>query len=162
MRRDPARLQALRQCLILESSAEQAYDDLARMLATSLDVPMVMVSLLDEHRDWFKAAVGTGLTESSADTSFCEVFFRSDEAVIVVPDTLQDERFARHPLVQGPPGVRFYAAARLVVDGHTLGTLCAYDLKPRQISAAQLGQLAVLAQAAMARLRQCQGLPDPA
>jgi GAF domain-containing protein len=154
MRKDPQRLQALRQCLILESSAERVYDDLARLLATGLDVPLAMVSLLDEQRDWFKAVVGTALTESPASTSFCEAFFNSDADLIVVEDTECDERFAGHPMVAGPPHVRFYAAARLALDGQTLGTLCAYDLRPRQINAAQLQSVRDLAQAALHLLRQ--------
>ena len=54
MRKNRERLDELRRCLVLESSAEQAYDDITRLLMTTLDVPMVMVSLLDEDRDWFK------------------------------------------------------------------------------------------------------------
>ena len=154
MRQDPARLQALRQCLILESSAEQAYDDLAHLLATSLDVPLVMVSLLDAERDWFKAAVGTLLTESPASTSFCETFFHTDQEVIVVEDTHLDPRFTQHSLVLGPPHVRFYAAARLALNGQTLGTLCAYDLRPRQLSADQLALVRSLAEAAVQLLHQ--------
>jgi GAF domain-containing protein len=160
MRQDPARLQALRQSLLLASTAEQAYDDLARMLASCLGVPMVMVSLLDEHRDWFKAAVGTTRCESPASTSFCEAFFHTDQDLIVVEDTLLDPRFAQHPLVLGPPGVRFYAAARLALGGHTLGTLCAYDLAPQAISVAQVQQLRALAEAAVGLMRQ--RLPGPA
>ena len=154
MRQDPARLQALRHCLIIESSAEQAYDDLARLLATGLDVPLVMVSLLDAERDWFKATVGTLMTESPAATSFCEIFFHTRQDLIVIEDTQQDARFAEHPLVLGPPHVRFYAAARLALNGHTLGTLCAYDLRPRQMSADQLALVRSLAEAAVALLHQ--------
>ena len=154
MRHNPARLQALRHCLILESSAEQAYDDLAHLLATGLDVPLVMVSLLDAERDWFKSAVGTLMTESPAATSFCELFFHTRLDLIVVEDTLQDVRFANHPLVLGPPHVRFYAAARLALNGHTLGTLCAYDQRPRQMAAEQLALVRSLAEAAVALLHQ--------
>lgn len=154
MREDPDRLQALRQCLILESSAEQAYDDLVRLLATSLDMPLVMVSLLDAERDWFKAAVGSTLTESPASTSFCERFFHTAHDLIVVEDTMLDAHLASHPLVLGPPHVRFYAAARLALDGQTLGTLCAYDLRPRQLSTDQLLLVRTLAEAAMDLLRQ--------
>jgi GAF domain-containing protein len=57
-------------------------------------------------------------------------------------------------MVAGPPHVRFYAAARLALDGQTLGTLCAYDLRPRQINAAQLQSVRDLAQAALHLLRQ--------
>lgn len=154
MRKNLERLEQLRRCLVLESSAEQAYDDITRLLATSLDVPMVMVSLLDEDRDWFKSTVGTDLHASPASTSFCEAFFDSDQAVILAEDTRLDPRFAGHPLVTGAPHVRFYAAARLEVNGQTVGTLCAYDLRPRQISADQLVHLQSLAESAMDLLRR--------
>lgn len=154
MRHDPTRLQVLRQCLILDSSPERVYDDLTRLLATGLEVPMAMVNLLDAQRDWFKSAVGTPQPESPASTSFCEVFFRSDQDLIVVEDTLLDKRFASHPQVLGEPHIRFYAAARLVLGGYTLGTLCAYDTRPRQISADQVQQVRSLAEAAVGLLRQ--------
>ena len=160
MRKNLERLEELRRCLVLESSAEQAYNDITRLLATSLGVPMVMVSLLDEDRDWFKAKVGTDLQASPASTSFCEAFFDSGQAVILAEDTRLDPRFAGHPLVIGAPHVRFYAAARLEVNGQTVGSLCAYDFRPRQISAEQLAQLQTLAASAMDLLRR--RLPAPA
>ena len=152
MRQDPDRLAKLRQCLILDSSPEKAYDDLARLLATGWDVPITMINLLDSQRDWFKAGVGLPGAESPADTSFCEVFFHSSSDSLVVPDTTQDPLFAQHPLVTNPPHVRFYAAARLAVGGKTLGTLCAYDIRPRTISAEQIEQMRLLAAAAVGLL----------
>ena len=149
MRKNLQRLEELRRCLILDSSAEQVYDDITRLLATSWGVPMVMINLLDEQRDWFKSTIGTPLHSSLASTSFCEAFFDSDHAVILVEDTMLDPRFAWHPLVLGAPHVRFYAAARLEVNGQTLGTLCAYDVQPRQIAVEQVAQLKSLAEAAM-------------
>ena len=79
-----------------------------------------MVNLLDEERDWFKSCIGVQQTQSPAVTSFCEMFFTSHNDLIVVNDTLLDERLAHHPLVIGRPFIRFYAAARLVVRGHTV------------------------------------------
>ena len=154
MRKNLARLEELRRCLVLESSAEQAYDDITRLLASSLGVPMVMVSLLDEERDWFKSAVGSPLHASPASTSFCEAFFHSGQAMILAEDTRLDPRFAGHPLVLGEPYVRFYAAARLEVNGQTVGTLCAYDLQPHKISAEQIAHLKALADSAMDLLRR--------
>lgn len=156
MRKSFERLEELRRCLILESSAEQVYDDITRLLANSLGVPIVMVSLLDEDRDWFKSAVGTPLVASPASTSFCEAFFHNDEPVIVVEDTRLDPRFAEHPLVLDEPNIRFYAAARLEVNGQTVGTLCAYDVQPRRVSADQIAQLKSLADSAMDLLRRRQ------
>ncbi len=152
MRLDPDRLALLRQCMILDSAPERAYDDMVRLLADGLNVSTAMVNLLDSGRDWFKAAVGTPLRESPAATSFCNIFFHTNLDLLVVEDTTLDPRFADHPLVLGTPRIRFYAAARLRVHGQTLGTLCAYDDQPRHISVEQVQQLQTLAAAVAARL----------
>lgn len=147
MRLDPARLAVLRRALILDSSPERAYDDITRLLAKSLAVPFTMVNLLDAERDWFKSCVGVQQTESPAVTSFCEAFFESPQDLIVIEDTLHDARFAVHPKVQGRPFIRFYAAARVVVAGQTVGTLCAYDVEPRRLAPEQLDDIQKLASA---------------
>lgn len=152
MRHNPARLTELKRHLILNSPQEEAYDDITRLLASSLDVPITMVNLLDERRDWFKASVGFPATESPAETSFCEAFFSTTDDLIVVPDTSLDARFAAHPLVVRPPNIRFYAAARLTSGEHTLGTLCAYDVHPHTVSEAQMSQLQLLASQVLALL----------
>ena len=153
MRNDPVRLAELRRLLILDSSPERVFDDITRMLADQLGAPIAMVNLLDADRDWFKSCIGMAQSESPASTSFCEAFFHGSDELIVSGDTAADPRFEKHPLVVGEPHVRFYAAARLAVGGHTLGTLCAYDVKPRDVSAEQIEQLRVLATAAVEALR---------
>ena len=145
MRRDPSRLAELRRASILDSSPERAYDDITRLLATSLAVPITLVNLLDEQRDWFKSRVGLQQTQSPAVTSFCEIFFHSSADVIVAEDTLQDPRFDAHPMVVGRPFIRFYAAARLVVRNQPVGTLRAYDVRPRRLSPEQFGYLQLMA-----------------
>jgi GAF domain-containing protein len=149
MRDDPSRIAELRRTGILDSSPQRAFDDLTRLLATALPVPIAMINILDEQRDWFKSRVGVEPTQMPVATSFCETFFSFPGDVIVVEDTLLDERFADHALVVGAPQVRFYAAARLVVRGHTLGTLCAYDLQPRRLAPEQIDHLRVMASAAV-------------
>ena len=161
MRLDTTRLAALRQAAILDSPRERAFDDIARLLASSLAVPITMVNLLDAERDWFKSCVGIQQTQSPAITSFCEAFFSSTKDLIVVEDTLHDARFEAHPLVLGRPFIRFYAAARLTVRGQTLGTLCAYDVRPRQLSAEQLDHLQTMASAAVELIRQRHGAVGP-
>lgn len=135
--------------MILDSGPERAYDDITRLLATTLAVPITMVNLLDAERDWSKSCVGIQQAQSPAVTSFCEAFFSTSRDLIVVADTLLDPRFEAHPLVLGRPNIRFYAAARLTVRGETVGTLCACDFQPRQLSAEQLAQLRLLASAAV-------------
>ena len=144
MRNTPERLAELKRLLILDSSAENAYDDITRLLATSLEVPISLVNMLDDDRDWFKSCVGMPLTESPAETSFCGAFFNTAENLIVVEDATESPLFAAHPLVTGEPFIRFYAAARLSINGQTVGTLCAYDLKPHKISVEQIQQLQAL------------------
>ena len=109
-------------------------------------------NLLDADRDWFKSCIGVSLVESPAETSFCEIFFHCDDDFLVIPDTTADERFADHPLVVNAPFIRFYASARLAFDGHTVGTLCIYDTKVKQVSAEQLEILSVMRLAAMETL----------
>ena len=157
MRNDPTRLAELRELMLLDTSPERDFDDLTKLLATSLDVPIAMVNLLDERRDWFKSCVGLTHRESAAATSFCEAFFHSAQDVIVVEDTTLDPRFSGHPLVVGTPFIRFYAAARLSVRGLTMGTLCAYDLRPRLISTDQLAQMQSLASAVVELLQRRSG-----
>ena len=154
MRLDTHRLEQLKRLVVLDTAPEQAYDDLTQALARSLDVPIVVVNLLDAQRDWFKSCVGLPLTESPAATSFCEVFFGSADDIVVVQDTTLDSRFAQHPLVVGPPFIRFYAAVRLVVGSETVGTFCAYDIKPKQVDPQQLADLQAMAHAAMELLHQ--------
>ena len=149
MRLDADRLAELRRAMILDSGPERAYDDITRLLATSLAVPITMVNLLDAQRDWFKSCVGIQQTQSPAVTSLCEAFFTETSALIVVEDTLEDDRFKAHPKVVGRPFIRFYAAARLLVNGQTVGTLCAYDVKPRQLAPQRIDHLQALANAAV-------------
>ena len=152
MRHNHERLEALRSLALLDTASEVVYDDLTRTLAKTFGVPISMVNLLDADRDWFKACIGVSLSESPADTSFCEIFFHCDDDLLVIPDTLADPRFAGHPMVIGVPFIRFYASARLAVDGHTVGTLCIYDTQVKQVSAEQVETLAILRLAAMETL----------
>ena len=160
MRNDPSRLAELQRLAVLDSSPERAFDDITRLLSTALAVPITMVNLLDTDRDWFMSRVGIQQSQSPAASSICEVFFNSGSDLIVVENTLLDERFRNHGLVTGPPNIRFYAAARLVVNGQTVGTLCAYDMQARQLSVQQLEQLRAMA-AAVVELLHRRGLSSP-
>lgn len=149
MRNDHDRLETLRSLAILDTSPEAIFDDLSRAMADAFNVPVAMVNLLDVDRDWFKSCIGFTGTESPASTSFCEVFFNTTEDFILVQDTTADLRFLKHPLVVGGPLIRFYAAARLSVRGHTVGTLCVYDTRVKDIGPEQLATLRILSRAAV-------------
>ena len=125
------RLEALRRYEVLDTRPERAFDRLARIAATLLDVPVALVTLVDEDRQWFKSRVGFDPTETTRAVSFCAHAIL-DDAVMVVPDATQDPRFSDNPNVTGPEHVRFYAGAPLrTSDGFRLGTICAFDREPR-------------------------------
>lgn len=161
MRKNDDRLKALQSLAILDTAPEVVFDDLARAVAQTFGVPIAMVNLLDAERDWFKACIGLPVAQSPASTSFCELFLKSDHDVVVVEDTLQDARFASHPMVVGEPNIRFYAAARLSLRGQTVGTLCVYDTSTKQVLSDQIEALKALRQAAMESLAQRLSASDP-
>lgn len=150
-RKNTDRLDELRRLMVLDSQPEHQFDEIAQRLGAALGAPFVMVNLLDENRDWFKARVGLPSCETSAQKSMCNIFFETQDDVVLVEDTLLDTRFADHPFVVGDPKIRFYIAARLVSNSHTVGTLCAYDTGPKSLTPEQTGILATLA-AEVARL----------
>ena len=138
------RLAALYELLILDTPPEERYDKIVRFAAAEFDVPIVLFTLLDANRQWFKASVGTEVCETDRDASFCSHVILSD-AIMVVPDALQDPRFADNPLVTGEPHIRFYAGAPLTLrSGVRLGTLCLIDRQPRTLDALDLGILGTL------------------
>jgi PAS domain S-box-containing protein len=131
------RLKALRRYAILDTPPEAAFDRLASLVTRLLNVPMATVTLVDEHRQWFKASCGMDQRETSREIAFCAHAILKDE-MMIVPDASLDQRFAQNPLVTGPQGIRFYAGAPLKgFDGSNIGVLCAIDTKPREFSAEQ-------------------------
>ena len=149
------RLAALKRYLVLDSGPETAYDDITRMVAETLKVPIALINILDSDRDWFKSRRGTLLTSSPRSTSFCAYLLTRPDEVAVIPDTHLHPQFKDHPMVTGEPFVRFYAGAPIVTaDRMVMGTVCAYDFQPRSIATEQISELAALASDVMALLER--------
>jgi GAF domain-containing protein len=145
---DRARLNALWGYELLDSTPEDAFDAVTKLAASICAVPIAVVSLVDEDRQWFKSQCGLGgVTSTARDVSFCgHAILQQD--IFEVPDTHADPRFADNPLVTGPPHIRFYAGAPLIVrNGLALGTLCVIDRKPGKLTETQRAQLHTLAAA---------------
>ena len=139
--REAARLEALESYDILDTPAEQAFDRITQIARNVFGVPISAVTFIDGHRQWFKSRQGVLEHQTCKANSFCNVAIRQDE-VLVVPDALNDPRFADTGLVKGAPHVRFYAGAQLrSPDGHGLGALCVIDTKPREFSANEIAIL---------------------
>jgi diguanylate cyclase (GGDEF)-like protein len=139
------RLTKLRALNILDTEPEERFDRLTRMAKRMFDVPIALVSLVDENRQWFKSCIGLDILETPRDISFCGHAILGDEPFII-SDTRTDERFADNPLVTGEPHIRFYAGCPLELPkGHKLGTLCIIDKKPREMNEEDLTLLKDLA-----------------
>ncbi|MCG7405631.1 MULTISPECIES: bifunctional diguanylate cyclase/phosphodiesterase [Caballeronia] len=139
------RLQLLRSLDLLDTPQEEVFDRVTRVVAELLQVPIALVSLVDEHRQWFKSRVGLDVCETARDVSFCAHALHS-ERLLLVEDAHADARFAGNPLVRGAPHIRFYAGVPLRSSrGLVLGTLCAIDTKPRKLTASTQAALCDLA-----------------
>ena len=140
------RLNALRRYNILDTPPEETFDRITALAARLFDVPIALVSLVDEFRAWFKSCYGFDTYELPRDATICSFAVLCDD-VLVVPDTRDDPRFACKSFAVSEPGIRFYAGAPLIThDGFNLGTLCLVDSKPHpQLSKEQQANLVDLA-----------------
>ncbi len=146
------RLDALRQYGVLDTLPEKALDDLTALAAQICGAPIALISLVDEHRQWFKARFGLEVAETPRDISFCDYATRQRD-LFIVRDAMKDSRFAENAMVTGELRVRFYAGAPLVnAEDAALGTLCVMDHVPRTLTHEQKEGLRVLARQVMTHL----------
>ncbi len=150
---EPDRLAALRRLELLDTPPELDFDRLTRLAAALLDVPIALISLIDEKRQWLKSRVGLTLTEIPRDQSFCAHAIARED-MLIIGDASQDPGFSASPLVVGDPHIRFYAGAPLRTrDGLALGTLSVLDSTRRDgVSRKQAETLRDLAALIMAQI----------
>lgn len=139
------RLLQLRSLAILDTPAEERFDRVTRMARRLFGVPIALVSLVDENRQWFKSCFGLDVRETERRVSFCAHAILSNSA-LVIEDALLDERFADNPMVTGEPHIRFYAGQPLrTMSDKAMGTLCILDREPRTFGEEDIAMLVDLA-----------------
>jgi PAS domain S-box-containing protein len=140
-----ARLAAL---AVMDTEPEPLFDHLTALAAQICGTPVALLGLLDERRQWFKAAVGFGRSETPRAETFCLHTMHAGD-LFEVRDALLDSRFADHPDVLAEPALRFYAGVPIRLDdGSHPGTLCVVDFRPRELTEAQREALMRLADSA--------------
>ncbi len=127
---EAVRIQTLHSLNILDTEPEERFDRLTRLAKRLFNVPIVLVSLVDKNRQWFKSRIGIDVCEGSRDTSFCGHAILGND-LLIVTDALLDERFHDNPFVINEPKIRFYAGVPLTVSNNSkVGTLCLIDYNP--------------------------------
>jgi diguanylate cyclase (GGDEF)-like protein len=145
-RTEEARLAALRGCNLLDTGPEPAFDLITRLAQMALNMPIVLVSLVDLDRQWFKSKQGVDTFETDRSISFCTHAIAQDEPFIVT-DAAIHPLFCNNPLVVGEPRIRSYVGIPLKLrDGSRIGTLCAIDYHPRALSTSEIDILSGLGQ----------------
>jgi signal transduction histidine kinase len=139
------RLLKLKEYSILDTPAEESFDEIVKLASIICKVPISTISLIDEKRQWFKAKVGLPLNETSREVAFCAHVVNGDD-LMIVNDAMEDDRFFDNPLVTSDPDIRFYAGMPLITpDGNKLGTICVIDNVPRTLTDEQKFALQILA-----------------
>lgn len=147
------RIEKLRSLGILDTAPDDFFDTITRVASIILDSPISLISLVDEHRQWFKSKHGIDATETPRNISFCTHAVESGEQLIV-ENALADDRFAQNPLVLNAPNIRFYAGIPIKsLDGYALGTLCVIDEEPKKPTEQALAALRDLAHLATLELQ---------
>lgn len=146
------RLKELEKYQVLDTPAEQDFDELASLASQICGTPISLISLIDKNRQWFKSKVGLTLPETPRSVSFCAQAINQNN-IFEVEDASEDKRFQDNPFVTAAPNIRFYAGAPLITgNGYKLGTLCVIDTVPRHLTQEQRYALEVLAKQVVTNL----------
>jgi adenylate cyclase len=153
-RDEAGRLAALERYQIVDTPPEFAYDALTELAAEICGCPVALISLVDDHRQWFKSKYGfpPDFVECPRDVTVCSTTICSND-LLYIPELTADERFKDLPIVKGEPHLRFYCGMPLInTEGHALGTLCVVDFQPRELGPSKRESIRRLAQQTMAQL----------
>ncbi len=146
------RLNTLHALELLDTLPEEEYTQLVELASEICGTPISLVSLVDEHRQWFKASIGLSAKETHRNLSFCAHAILQP-SLFEVQNATQDTRFQNNALVTGELGIRFYGGMRLQApDGHAIGTLCVIDTVPRILTESQRRALKILSSQVEARI----------
>ena len=149
---EPQRMAAVKRYDILDTPADGSFDRITAIAARRFNVPISIISIVDNDRIWFKSHHGLDVPQIGRDAGFCASAILKNEPHILL-DASKDIRSLANPLVAGDFGLRFYAGVPLTTsDGYNLGTLCVIDKEPRPITQEQIEDLKDLAAMVMDQL----------
>jgi PAS domain S-box-containing protein len=146
------RIDTLKSYNVLDTLPEKEYDAITRLASYICQVPIAMISLIDDERQWIKSKVGLDTNEVPRADAFCTYTILNDE-ILEVGNLLEHDVFKDNAFVKNEPYIRFYAGAPLIdPDGYHLGSLCVVDTVPRKLMPEQRDALRTLADEVMSHL----------
>lgn len=146
---EPQRLATLRALEILDTPSEPTFDRLTRMACRTFGVPIALISLVDETRQWCKSHQGLDASQTPRSDAFCAYTILTP-GLTLIRDALTDLRVSDSRLVTGAPGLRFYAGVPLLAsNGQAIGAFCVLDTRPREWDHANDSMLEDFAASAM-------------
>ncbi len=140
MNSEQARLQTIREFDLFKAEENQSLNELMAALAKLLNLPVALVSIIDEHEQFFKGKFGFEASCTRREDAFCNVVVAL-KAPLHVKDASLDSRFAQNPLVTDNPHIRFYAGVPLKLNQQNIGAVCVIDMVPRELSEEQFAVL---------------------
>jgi PAS domain S-box-containing protein len=150
--KESASLEALQKARLLDSEPEATFDDLAQLAAQICETPIALIDLIDRDRQWSNSQATWEMEEAPKNMSFCSLC-AGQRDVVIIADTLTDDRCAANPAVTSYPYVRFYAGVPLVTQaGEVLGALCVLDRVPRTLNREQVEALRILSRQIVAQI----------
>jgi diguanylate cyclase (GGDEF)-like protein len=152
--RDGARIAALKDLGLLDTTAEEAFDRYTRLATTLLGIPVSLVTLVDADRAFFMSQSGlpdAGVRQVPLSHSLCK-HVAATQQPLIVSDARENPIVAEN-LAVSELGVIAYAGMPLVLsDGNAVGTFCAIHQVPHEWSEHDLQVLGDLAAAVTAHL----------
>jgi serine phosphatase RsbU (regulator of sigma subunit) len=148
---DPRRIAAVAETGLLDTSPEEAFDDLAGLAAAATGCERAFITLVDEHRSFWKSCIGVDAQhlaerQKPARESFCS-FVVGLGARFVIDDAATDPRIRDHPAVR-PMKIGAWAGYPIFGPGdEVLGSMCVIDENPHVWQPAELTTLGTLARA---------------
>lgn len=150
--KDINRLKALLAYSVIDTPTEELYDTLNSLVSTICNTPISLISFIDDSRQWYKSKIGVDTEECPVEETICQYSLLEDD-ILEIPDTLEDDRLVNNPSVQAENGIRFYAGISLRTEsGYAIGSVCAADYKPQQLSEMQRQALRDVAKMVMIHL----------
>ncbi|SEL12893.1 sensor domain-containing phosphodiesterase [Halomonas daqiaonensis] len=147
---EQARLFALQQLNILDTSPSESFDRITRMASQLFGLPISAVSLTDADRQWFKSRVGVDHCEIPREKAPCADVSTSSQ-VVIINDMLASSCYRESHLANS--GIRFYAGAPLTTrEGYTLGAMCVLGTEPREVTEQEKVTLVDLAAMVMSQI----------